>query len=667
MKPKVQPIDGLLQLRYSDDDNLLVNGSFVVLIFPNRYKLPHRIHQALVYPLLSPNGSTIIVCGHDQGVLVMWRGGRPFKPLPKARMAKPRVNGNSYDNNTPMDVDEGEPQPTDQPVFEDEEEEFDPAKPYQPIIQDLDLPIETAVLKLSFPRLPQLLQQDTELMPSILQQHLVVALGCADSTVRILTLPLMPPQNKARQAFRSEVSAGNAGHGNWDEQLITIPSASGLRSIPKDISVAFMPHSMVADHEGVMEDDEGNEMPAATAAEDGSDDMWDVLVASCGSDHPTDFAVHRIPISADGLYIEADSVVQDTLWRTGPVPNPVVAVDLFVPTDSDSEQDPCLLLAEANGAVRIFDCCASADTSNCQLIRCFYPGFETVSDGIVRSRTILDAKFVLGGQAVTVLTSDGEWGVWNISVQRLGKLDQVEKGLSINGGIPTKFNLSGWISGASSAANTTKSSSGKPESRSKLVPMTPGTRKVRQEALFTGSGTGPSRSAFGGIFVRSSGKYVSGKNADDTVLFWHGDKAVMIPSLSAHWQNKIKGSGSLFGDASGQVRELSSADLGGEICNAVSIFPSFHHTSGAGRLSKQPELLISGDRSVAVLSASLYDELKNLRQDGPPLQADQQLLTQGKLDVSSIDRILDSMSDGTHRNGNNIGSTAAKRRVGFTS
>ena len=644
-----------------------IHGCLITLILVNRYKLPYRIHKALAYPLLSPNGSTIIVCGHDQGVLVIWRGGRPFKPVPKAKNAKPRLNGNSHDNEMPMDVDEAEPQPSDKPVFEDEEEELDSKRPYHPIIQDLNLPVGTAVLKIAFPRLPQTLQQDMELTPGMLKQNLVVALGCADSTIRILTLPLVPPspESKVRQELRNNTSAGDAGHGNWGEHLVTIPRASGQRSLPTDISIAFMSHSMLPRSEDMMEDDEGDTLPNANAVEDGSDDVWDVLVASCGSDQPTDFAVYRIPLSVDGLHIEAGSTVQGALWKTGPTPNPVVAVDLYVPTVSDSEQVSYLLLAEANGAVRVFECSASSDTTNCQLIRCFHPGFETVCDGIVRPKTVLGAKFVLGGQAVTVLTADGEWGVWNIAVQKLGKLDQIEKGLSINGGIPTKFSLSGWIGGASSVANTVKSSSGKPDSRSKLAPMTPSTRKVRQEALFTGMGTGPSRSELGGISVRSCGKYVSGRNADDTVVLWHGDKTVMIPSLSTHWQNKIKGPGSLFGDASGQMRVLTGADMGGELRNVVSIFPSSQQASGTDRLSNQPNILIAGDRSIVILCPPFPEEPKNFHQHGPPLPADQQRLAQGDLDVGSIDRILDSMSNGTHRNGSHTGGTAAKRTVGF--
>lgn len=590
--------------------------------------------------------------------------------MPKADRAKPRVNGNSYDKDTAMDIDEGISQPTDQFDFENEEEELDPAKPYWPIIQDLNMPMGTAVLNMSFPRLPQSFQQEVELTPRILQQNLVVALGCADSTVRILTLPLMPPspQRKKRQELQNDISLGDAGHGSWEEQLVTIPSASGRRSLAKDISIALMPHSLLSNTEDAVGDDEENELP-----EDSTDDLWDLLIASCTSDQPTDFAIHRIPVSADGLSIEEDSTAEDTLWKTGHIANPVVAVDLYVPVNSDAEQAPCLLLAEASGAVRVFDCCASSDTSNCRLIRCFSPGFETIPDGSVRSRTVLDAKFVLGGQAVTILTADGEWGVWNISLQNLVRGDLAEKGLanakglSMNGGIPTKFAVNGWMGGVSSVASTVKSSSGKPDSRSKLAPMTPGTRKVRQEALFTGSGSGPSRSTSGGIFLQSSGKFASGKNADDMVGFWHGDKTLLIPSLSAHWQNKSKGSGSLFGDATGQVRELSSAVLGGEIRNAVSMFPPVHHNSGTSRLSRQPDILVSGERSVVVLSPPLSEEPKNPRQHGPPVLADQQLLMQGNLDVGGIDRILDNMSNGNHRNGNHIGGTAAKRRVGFTS
>ena len=46
-----------------------------------RYELPYRLHISKVYPLRSINGSAIVVCGHEHGISIVWRGGRPFKGL----------------------------------------------------------------------------------------------------------------------------------------------------------------------------------------------------------------------------------------------------------------------------------------------------------------------------------------------------------------------------------------------------------------------------------------------------------------------------------------------------------------------------------------------------------------------------------------------------------
>ena len=639
--------------------------------------LPYNLRVSSVYPLLAPNGSTVIICGHDHGVYVLWRGGRPFKASQIPSKTNLRVNRKNTADDMTIDNNEDGPQSntsqSDEPIFEEEEEEFDPANPYHPIIQDLDLPLGSAVLRMTLPRLPGSSQPvDGELSPAILEHTIVVALACADSTIKVLALPLMPPtpQMKSRPELRKSFLLGDAGRGSWGEQLTTIPSASGHQNLPKAISIAFIPRSIVASIEEAVEEDEEENQSHNNMTDDDSDDKWDLLIAHVGSDQPSDFVIHKICMSADGQYIDGDWIDKDAVWRTQPLVNPVVAVDLYLPTKFQNEEGPYMLLAEANGAVRIYDCCASTGKRHGSWLRCLYPGFETATNGRVRYRAVLDAKWVLQGQAIVVLTADGEWGVWNISVEMTEKLNTAGNEKLITGGIPTKFSLCGWV-GRSTVTNIAKSSSGKLDVYSKLAPMTPGTRKVRQEALFTGAAPGSNKSASGGIVVRAIGKALDGKQEDETILLWHADKVIIIPSLLAHWQNKIQSSGNLFGSGgSGQIRDISTIGSGGEMRSSVSIFPERTSSSRVPKSTKCPDILVSGDRSLVILTTPISEPTRTVvrRQEPPlPVLEDQLLLAQGALDVNGVDRILDSMSNGTHSNGFKASGTVATRKVGFSS
>ena len=633
--------------------------------------LPYNLHASSVYPLLAPNGSTVIVCGHDHGVYVLWRGGRPFKASQMSSKTNPKINGKSTADNMPID-DDGDTNSlqNNDSLFEEEEEEVDPANPYHPIVQDLDISLGTGVLHMSFPRLLSSSQPVRgEISPAILEDNLVVALACADSTVKILTVPLVPPtpQMKSRPELRNNLLLSSAGHGSWNEQLITVSNTSGHHSLPKTISIAFIRRSVVASIEDAVDDDDEEEDQSHNKMSDGgSDDTWNILVAYVGSDQPSDFAIHKIPISEDGLYIDSDSIDKDSVWRTQPLVNPVVAIDLYVPSKFENEEGPYLLLAEASGAVRIYDCCASTEKRYGSWFRSLFPGFEISPDGRTRYRIVLDAKWVLQGHAIAVLTADGEWGVWNISFEKLNTEGNVEL---INGGIPTKFSLNGWV-GRSTITNIAKSSSGKLDVRSKLAPMTPSTRKIRQEALFNRAAPGPNKSASGGIIVRATRNGLDNKQEDETILLWHADKIIIIPSLLAHWQSKIQGSGNLFGNgASGQIRDIGTTDIGGELRSSVSVFPQHHSFSQLNGPIKQSDILVSGNRSLVILTTPISEPTTTVvqQQEPPsPVLEDQQLLAQGELDVSGMDRILDSMSNGTHSNGLRATGMGTKTKVNFS-
>ena len=634
-----------------------------------RYGLPQQIYTSKIYPLTAPNGSTIIVCGHDQGLLILWRGGRPFKTATGTRSNRSKFNGTSNEISTELD---SKPD-GDAPEFEDEEEEVDPSKPFQPIIQHLDLPLGTAVLHLSFPRLPYLSHQaPAQLSPKLLRERLVLAVGCSDCTVRILTVPLSPPspQSKARPELREKIDMSYAGQGAWDEQMITIPNTLGHRNPPAGVRVAFSLRTAIAAGEAAIDgdDDDGDD---GDDINENHEDEWDLILASHSADLNGTFLVHRIPVTEDGFWLEEEVPDNQILWRSQQLAAPAVSMDLHVSTHADQPRYPRILLGERNGAVRIFDCCSASGREQGSWALSLYPALQTSAEGVTQHKRLLDAAWVFSGKAVTVLAVDGEWGIWNISYETTNTASAAKKNLVISGGSHTKFTLSGWIGSTPVSGSASKASSTREQKTSNLAPMTPGTRRVRQEALFTGSTPRSSFSTSGGIGVYNTGKTYGGKEDDETVVFWHGDKISMIASVQAYWQNKIKGSGNLFGTGlSGQLRDIANVNLSGERRTAVSIFPVDEGLSASGVAPKQPEILISGERSFVVVAPPLSgpEVSSTHRTPHKTVIEDQELLAHGELDVDGMDRILEGMSNGIpQRLGGLTNSLASKRKVLFAS
>ena len=562
-----------------------------------------------------------------------------------------------------MDTDDVDSRLRKDDVFEDEEDELDSATPCQQIIQELDLPLGTAVISMAFPRVPTSSSNTKlEISPQLLQNNLVTALVCADSTVRLLSLPLMPPlpASKSRLELRNDLTLSTAGRGSWGEQFITIPNISGSRGIPSAISIALMPRSP----DNTVKD----EMEEEDSEEEDIEENWDVVVASCSPDQLSNLAIFRIPLSPDGSRFDDDPTDHDFLWRTEPLLRPGIAVDISVPHKSDNQQGPYVMIAEKFGAVRVYDCCADSEKNQGSWLRSYHPGFDHSSNGDVKNRRVLDAKWVIGGSAIAILTEDGEWGVWSAFLPLPVRRSDPIEWPPISGGIPTKFHLHGRLGGSSTIANTIKSSSGKSETRSKLAPMTPGIRKLKQEALFTGSTSRSGNSAFGGISVNPTGKSLHGQDEDEKVVLWHGINVMVISNFSAYCQSKLKGSGHLFGlGASSQIREMNNIAMGGEIRNAVSVFPCDDDLDRKGRPMRHSELLISGEHSLVVLAESPFDERKSTtyQLQAPPPVVDQQLLAQGELDIHGMNRILESMTSSTQGNPSQISGIAAKRKVGF--
>lgn len=648
-----------------------------------RYQIPYHIHTSTIYPVPAPNGSSIILCGHERGLLILWRGGRPIKPTTRSEEQTLKPNGTSSDVLMIIDSDDEEhlrnPSEAyhDRPEYEDEEEELNPNAPYLSIVQQLDLPLGTAVLHMSIPNVPASIQlQELQSLPKLFRQHLVVALACADCTIRLLTLPLAPPSpsSKARSELRTSALLAFAGNSTWGEQVVTLNGNTTHQSLPKGVSIALSPRLVEEKDKKPPEDNrDQDELPGDSTmafashlhdhhtSEDGKNQSrWDLIIASHSADLSGLLLIHRVPISVESLYLGIESADNSFLWRTEFLAKPAITAQLHIPPQATHGQCPCVLVAQPNGTVKIYDCNTASKVDQGSWRLSLHANMCPSSDDSSNGRSLLDAKWILGGKAIAVTTSDGEWGFWDIT-----------SGAIMLGGIPTPFTVSGWIGSTPIGLRASKTSTVRSDTKSRLAPMTPGTRRVKQEALFAGPTPRSNVSTLGGISVFRYSKVSNGTNGtgnDEGVAMWHVDKIIIIASLQTFWQNKVLGSGSLFSDgSSGRIREISNIPLMGEVKRSVAIFSSEDTTSDVGYTSSQPDVLISGERSLVILASPLSEAeaSKSYNVKLPERVVDQQLLAQGELDVLGMSRILDGLTNGHRLTNGETNDTLMKRKVGF--
>ena len=633
------------------------------LAYPSSsYDLPHRIHTSKSYPLSSPNGSSILVYGHDQGLRVVWKGGRPFKLQSTAVERISKSNGIDGDALMIIDSDEEAPEDSEQqdnPDFEDEDSGLDNLEPYQPVVQTLDLPLGVDVLHLAFPLLPVDAECSAlESLPALFSQKLVLAAACSDFSVRLILIPLLPPspQTKKKTDWRHTVSNLSDGKSLFGEQMIVLSSGTTHRSIPKSLSV-----SMTSNPPDDLEDIEMDEHDAsskkanlqrnvsrsASRSRNGSrlgDQQWDVLVASHSADLSGLLLIHRIPVLAGEASLSPELHLP---WRVQYLASPTVSVHFnsaLYPAPRHSQ----LMIAEAKGVIRILDCLPQSKAAEGSWRLSLYTDFETLQDSTSRRKLILDAQWVLAGKAILVLLADGKWGVWDLENAGPKPTDRKNPPRSTPAGSFMKFALEGWVGDSLKSRTLLKSSSTKTEKKSKLAPMTPGTRKVRQQALFTGPTPQPDGPVRGGISVATLVDAPSSRPDDEAVLIWHGSTITVVPSFFIHWQNKVRGSGNLFGiGAKGESKMINNIQLGGELCKEASLVPSRHRSGSAKDEANYPDILVTGDHRLMIVASPVAVSQMPSSPLSPLLSSmtDQQLLIRGNLDVNAMDRILAGMSN----------------------
>lgn len=602
--------------------------------------------------------------GHEQGLRVVWRGGKPFKHQSVPVEKKTKSNGASEDAVMIVDSDEGAPENSEQPpyqdpMFEEEYGEFDVLEPYEPILQTLELPLGVEVLHLAFPHLPANAHSSgLESLPNLFSQKLVVAVACSDFLIRVILLPLLPPspQSKSKLELRNTASNLGAGKSLYGEQMIVLSGGTTHRSIPKGVSMSATSNPL-EDLEDVYMDKNDtsskktdlrrNSSKPASRSRSRSrleDHQWDLLVASHSADLSGLLLIHRIPIMAGKAALSSELHIP---WRIQYLASPTVSVyfnSALYPAPRHSQ----LLIAEAKGIVRILDCLPQSKAAEGSWSLSLYTAFETLQDSTSRRKPVLDARWVLGGKAILVLLADGRWGIWDLENAGPKPIDGTNSTPRTSADSLTNFALESWVGDSLKSRKLLKSSSTKTEDGSKFAPMTPGIRKIRQQELFTEPALQPDGPVRGGLSVSPSPNASNIRTDDEAVLVWHGNTIAVIPSLFIHWQNKARRSGNLFGSgAKGEPRMINNIQLGGELCKEASLIPSHHRPGPANDGATYPEVLVTGGHRLVIVTTPIVEPQLPSSPPSPLLSSatDQQLLTRGDLNVDGMDRILSSMSN----------------------
>jgi hypothetical protein len=632
------------------------------------YTLPHRVFTARPYPVLAPNGSAIIIYGYENGLRIIWRGGRPFLPVQKQKSAEAPIekpNGARENDDAVMIIDSDDEEPAPAPPkieeprvdFEDEETEIDPTHPYENILRHIDIPLGTRVLDLAVPSLlPETARSELDAVPPILSDKIVVSAVCADSSLKVVALPLTPPHST------------NTDPSNWGVQVLSMSATVSHNEVPKGVSMTF------SCQENEEEDlRHSRSQRRSSQSKTGSNASWELLVATHAAEASGTLLLYRVPVLQDAKASYSLSSENLLPVQRHALPTPAKSIS-FNPFPPPSERHSHLLVAFSDGYVKVLSCLNSKSSRSSRTAQSadeneavelegrwlitLYSVFEQSAAALGLRKTIVDASWVLSGKAIMVLHADGEWGVWDVEGAGPGSEPGPLRGQSsvhgVTGGSLTAFSVSGRIVGTPQTGKSQATSTGPapPDQRTKFAPMTPSTRRVREDTLFKGAQTFSSSSLCGGIAVIQTNSSRS-PLSEESVLIRHGDQIALIPSLLSLWRNAVKASGTFDASSRCRVTGLDNITLLGERLTGINHLPA---ATRAEREVGQREfdILITAEHRLIILAPKLMGAVPRRRQSvadserqsvaQPSEEADQLMLSRGELDVDGMDRVLNGLS-----------------------
>jgi hypothetical protein len=552
-----------------------------------------------------------------------------------------------------IDSDDEEPAPAssnqdniEYEVFEEEEVEVEPSRPYEPIIRHVDIALGTRVLKVAVPSLlPEKARSLGYTVPPILTTSIVLSVACADSKLRVISLPLAPPHPSTKVS-------------DLKIQTLALAATISHNEIPKGVSITF-----------TCETDEKYEDLGRSRSQQvpqGLSGQWSLLVATHAAEASGTLLVYSIPIgqAANGSYTLPTKDIQPPQKHLLPASARTIS---FNPSSYPSARHAHLLVTFPDGYVKILVCSTSSKDSKDasadekaerggKWLLTLYSGFEQSPSALGRRKMIVDAAWVLSGKAVMVLLSDGEWGVWDIEGAGPGSEPGPLVGQSsihgITGGSLTAYSVSGRILGGPQAINKsqTAASEGQLEQRGKFAPMTPSSRRVREDTLFKGAQPVATPSTDGEISVVQIN---SSRTAmpEESILIRHGDQIAIIPSLLSLWRNSVKATGTFDASNRSRVSPLAGISLYGERLTGLAHLPSPFREETDNGDQQEYEILVAAEHRLIILGRDLSTAITAAPKRAvghltsqPSAETDQLMLSQGQLDVDGMSRVLTTMS-----------------------
>jgi hypothetical protein len=556
------------------------------------------------------------VYGCDWGLTLIWRGGEGLGEDTSAK------GGSADQIHYDIVVDERKDGEYYEIIAGDEELEDD-ANPSLPIVKESNFVFGTSILGFAFPPLARdSISHNYPSLPTFVTETLVIVAFSSDFKIRLITIALDPA--------RSTYDVASFSH----------------QAVPEAVAVTLVRRL------------QGSSQNA---------EHFDFLVASCASERLSTIHFARIPLEMTSKKLQKPQLFNEEYFNSS------VSAIAFNSAVLSADRGSQVLVADRDGCVQIYDPLLTpldndALANSGSWLAKFYSPFENAkaidinAPATVRRKPILDASWTsLEGRSVVVLLSDGEWGIWDLNG---GSADDTSMSVSRR----QRFAIHGYI-GENVPASVELGPKKPRGSRSSLAPMTPNTRRQKQESLFSGPMNTASTTPTGGITVQQT-LSVSGVGTEDAVTFWYDNNAYAIPSLrrfrSRLSQEKAgSAGGSLYGPG---LSRIEGFDLHGQRIQRVSQLPSEKSSSHTA----QKDYVIVTEHQLTFLTNKLPHQPTRHRFKGLESAdistADQSLLAHGELDIGGLDRILDNMngSDDVFI-GDNLNGTFRPRRVGFMS
>ncbi|KAI9147692.1 Nucleoporin NUP37 [Paramyrothecium foliicola] len=533
----------------------LLKGGIVPLVIQHDILNDDSSHSPnrAEYTIHSPQGATVLIYGHDNGVTLVWRGGRRLKPV-KKEPPKEKQNGTVEDTMMIIDSDDDEPQTkppqaqkfVDKPQFEQALEQG----PYPEIVQTLDLALGTAVLNVAvLPVTPCSADEASDGTTTFLTKHMAFVVSCVTNDVYVITVPLTPPshESKARSELRHDLLAGRAGSGIWGETLTLL---GGQTNPSKGIAI-----NLVTAKPG--------ERTQANAR---------AVVASHSWEASGVLRFWEVPLEPTR---KSDRSIEP--FQTEFLPSSLGSIS-FNPTYSTQ-----LLVTSPSQGVRIYDFAQSPfppdpdatgpyPAQGSWLLTLYQPFARQSS----HRKPVLDAAWIAHGRAVFVLLGDGSWGIWDIqgaSPASSGTSISTKLLAGVRGAAITAFSASGYVDGTGSLRSVVTQH--KASNSGDFAPMTPHTRRQATASLGSASTSNRLATIRGGVKVMalpSAGKALQ----DECVALWIGslEHVCVIPGVSRFWDSQLRkgatGTASIFTGTQTtrmiKLLDLSTGLLGDRCC-----------------------------------------------------------------------------------------------------